>query len=168
MLPGMTRLLFSMSFDRFLPESLTKISERTHSPYVASIVIGIFAIFSIFLYAYAGWIAAALGTIALSAIAHFLQGLASFTIPFSKPAIWRSGFSYAIGGLPIMSILGLLTMCYSGFFMIFYTMLEADVISLAIGGWLIGISLLIYLYYAWKNQKEGMPVSKLLGEIPPA
>ncbi len=168
MLPGMTRLLFSMSFDRFLPERLTRISEKTHAPYVASIVIGVSAIASIFLYAFAGFIAGALNVIAISSITHFLQGLASFTLPFSRPAVWKSGFGYTLKAIPVISILGLLTMCFSGFFMAFFTMLVADVFSIAVGSVLIGISFAVYAYYAWKNQKEGMPVSKLLGEIPPA
>ncbi|MFX1486810.1 MAG: APC family permease [Promethearchaeota archaeon] len=167
MLPGMTRLLFSMSFDRFLPERLTKISERTHSPYVASIVIGVSAIGTIFLYAYAGLIATALETIALSGMAHFLQGLTSLVLPFSKPAVWRSGFSHTVKGFPVMSILGVLTICLPGFFMTFFTMLTANVLSIAIGGGLIGMAMLVFSMYAWKNQKEGMSVSKLYGEVPP-
>lgn len=167
MLPGMTRVLFAMSFDRFLPEKITAVNARTGAPYVASIVVGILAFISTIIYSYAGWLATALGTISLTALADLFMGFATFQMAYTKPSIWKSGFTYKVGDIPLSSVVGLLTLTFPGFFMLFFTMLEADALSIATGSILIGLGLLIYLYYCRKNTKEGVDINKIYGEVPP-
>ncbi|MHA1238764.1 MAG: APC family permease [Candidatus Odinarchaeia archaeon] len=167
MLPGITRVLFAMSFDRFLPEQITRVSERTGAPYVASIVVGVMAVICTVIYAYAGWLATALGAISLSTLTHLFHGFANVTMPYTKPAIWEGGLTYKIGGMPVSSILGLFTISFPGFFMLFFTMLEADTLAIALGGILVGLGILLFLYYCWKNTKEGIDINKIYGEVPP-
>jgi amino acid transporter len=167
MLPGMTRVLFAISFDRFLPEKITSVNARTGAPYVASIVIGIISIIATLVYSFAGFIATALGTISLMALSHMFCGFATFQMAFTKPTIWKGGLTYMVGSMPLSSIIGVLTLAWPGFFMLFFTMLEADAFSIAIGAVLIGLGMLLYLYYSWKNKKDGFDINKIYGEIPP-
>jgi len=170
---GGVRGLFAMAFDRQLPLWLCKVSKRG-VPTNATHVLGIVTILSVFL-GYLDAHGATWGAIVLAALDFtglffiWTVGLAGLFLPYTRPDLFeKSTFQYKLGGIPWMSILGLITLGI-GWWSVFMVSrwLESgwSQIILAV---VITIGFLLVAYMYSRNRKEGIDPNQIFASIPPA
>jgi len=160
-----SRLVFAMSFDRALPEQFSRISSKAVPTWgVALAFVG--GIVAIFVYVTNTPVLLATLDFTWYAI-FFIFGMAAFILPYKRPDIFKlSPMQRKIGGVPVISILGLLTVAV-GTFLLLFPVLELDLAAMTFLAIWILIGLIAYLYMQKKNIELGIDTAKIYHEIPP-
>jgi amino acid transporter len=101
-----TRNLFAWSFDRLAPEKLTSVSDRFHTPVVATVTIGCVVELLNYLNIYQGLGAYLLNIIAVMALAFIIVSIAAAAAPWLRPQLHAQGPGWArrkLAGLPVIT-----------------------------------------------------------------
>lgn len=161
-----SRLAFALAMDRAWPEKLANVSAKTGSPTWATHLTGILGLFGVFLMTQnVGVILGILNITFLFII--WIYGLSAAVLPYLKPGIYEiSPIRWNIFGVPLMTILGILTFA-EGWFFVFLSVSEftKPVMFMVIFVMVIGI--IIYLVQLARNKKRGIEVKRIYSEIPP-
>ena len=117
---GMTRVMVAMSLDRVLPEMVSRVSNRFHTPVNAHVIYFIASLPVIWLYsnfAYGNsdgsttsWTTITLGVTFGCGYVFVGTALAGALLPFRAKALYEAspGSSYKIGGFPLVTVVGLI------------------------------------------------------------
>ena len=161
-----SRILFAQSFDRALPQRFSNVSESRGVPYWGLLVAFIIGLVSIFVYV--GNIPVLLATLDFTWYCiFFIFGMAAMILPFKRPDMFKlSPLQKKVAGIPVISILGLLTVGI-GTWLLLFPVLELDFSSMAFLAIWVAIGLVVYLGMQAKNAARGIDVSKIYQEIPP-
>jgi len=100
-----SRMLFAASMDRVLPSRLADVSDRFHSPYVATVVVGVLTAFYLVLYWNFGAIAGILNSSVFVPIGLLLPLFAAGVFPIIKPDLYKRLFG-SMKGAATLSIAG--------------------------------------------------------------
>jgi len=167
-----TRYFFAWSFDRILPEKISEVSERFHTPVIATIIVTIGGIISAFLTAFlpnSGEFTTLSFT--MFSFGFIIPAIAAIIFPFRKKQIYQHSF---VGkkklGLPLLSWLGLGAAIYLGYSTILAHQsgtLPIDSFSITMYGtiYLLGAIVLVVGYL--RTRSKGLPLSLVFAEIPP-
>ena len=101
-----TRNMFAWSFDRLAPEKLTTVSDRFHTPVIATITIGCVVELLNYLNIYQGLGAYLLNIIAVMALAFIIVSFAAMITPWRRPQLHSQGPGWArrrLAGLPVIT-----------------------------------------------------------------
>jgi basic amino acid/polyamine antiporter, APA family len=101
-----TRNMFAWSFDRLAPEKLTTVSDRFHTPVIATITIGCVVELLNYLNIYQGLGAYLLNIIAVMALAFIIVSFAAMITPWRRPQLHGQGPGWArrrVAGLPVIT-----------------------------------------------------------------
>jgi amino acid transporter len=117
-----SRSLFAWSFDRLVPEKVSEVNPKTHSPVNAVLVIVAISYLSVALVAFdpsLGALVVLLG----QALTFVCVGIAAVVFPYRKPEVFEaSPFHGRVGRTPVMSIVGgLSVVCMIGIIVILAT-----------------------------------------------
>ena len=163
-----SRLVFSWSFDRFFPEKFAEVNDRFHSPHYAILLTMFGGFFGVWM-AYGNTWVAALDTTFLYIFAIMFGCLSAAVLPYIRRDIYEKSPSIEIGGVPLMTIAGVL-----GFTGNFFLLLNAAVGMVADLSnaffeccWM-GIGVILFVAFWNYNRKRGVDTSKIYAEIPPA
>lgn len=110
-----SRIIFAWSFDRLLPERFAGVSERFHTPVLATVLVSVL-----------GWVFLALITFepALSVVSSmfafnfvmFIVGATALLFPYLKARLFESSpVAWKIGGVPLLSLFGLGTILLNAY-----------------------------------------------------
>lgn len=167
-----SRILFAWSLDRIVPAPIAWVWERTASPVVAIVLTVICG--EIVLYLYVKGTLTYFAPIIIFAVDYTLVSITAIVIPFVKKTktFWeRSGNNYKLGGVPVISILGVVSLAYWIYVLVrgmSDSLLGANTtsnIELSCGVLLAG---LIYFGIIWVIRKrEGMDLSRTYAQLPP-
>jgi len=177
-----SRTMFAMSFDRMMPEKLAEVSERWHAPTYSLIVTGIFGIVGCVAesgvqglgpyFAFASMV----GTNIYDAIFLTLFCLSAMLLPLERKEIHdRAAVRHSTGTVVILGFVATVLSAYClltflGFFTDWLFPWPKDLAgwSSAIGFYgFIGIGLLMYIYYMYRNATKGIDMHTLYLSIPP-
>ena len=113
------RGLFAYSFEGLLPRKIADVSDRTHTPILAAVITGLLSVIGVALYAYWAGISTLLSLVDLFPyVMLVVLGLAAVVMPWRRPDIYRgSPADWRLGGLPVLPIVGALTMATTVFAM---------------------------------------------------
>ena len=106
---GMTRVMVAMSLDRLLPEWISKVDDKRHTPANAHWAYFIASIPVILLYnLYPGWVGLTLGVTFACGYVFVITCLAGALLPYRAKDVYESspGAAYKLGGIPLVTILG--------------------------------------------------------------
>jgi amino acid transporter len=169
------RLFFAWSFDRVMPTSLSKVDDRFHSPYVATIVVIILGIIFDYMWLYVG----ALGTFILYmttiwCLGYVVVGIAAIVFPYRKKEIFEASPSFVkakIGGIPLVSIFGIVTVAVASF-LVCSTLVPSfggsfEPYSFTLNMLPYPVALMIYAISSYYRRKTGIPLEYSFKEIPP-
>ncbi len=162
-----SKLIFAMSFDRFVPEGLASVNDRFHSPHWALALTFICAIIGLIIFIYYGALAAIVDTTIIWFFWSTLLCVAATIYPITRPEIWERGYALRVAAFPLISLLGIIS-----FIVYMYVNTAAivqavsDILYLAIGVW--AFTLVYYVAYALYNRRRGIDVEAVYREIPPA
>lgn len=107
---GMTRVMVAMSLDRLLPEWVSKVDDKRHTPANAHWAYFIASIPVILLYnMYPGWVGLTLGVTFACGYVFVITCLAGALLPYRAKDVYESspGAVYKVGSIPLVTILGI-------------------------------------------------------------
>jgi amino acid transporter len=162
-----TRSMFGMSFDRMFPSAFGKVSDRTHTPVYAALacMVGGVIIAVLTLTSF-GFLVAAANSSFWYAIAYLVVAITAAVLPFRRRDIWEKGSKSKVLGIPVMAligglgIIGMLWITYQSTFG--YSLLAWEDTA----AWMV-LGVFIYVFYYFKNERRGIKVKQIYGEIPP-
>jgi len=170
-----SRNIFAWGFDRIIPTAFTRVDKRG-SPWLTVVLCfilsEIFAYLWLFAPQYMGF---SLHTITLWALGWVLVGVAGMVFPFSKPGIFDKApeiVKKKVAGIPLVSILGLLTIIVGIFIMwsclvpCFAGLYPAETYAQTVVT-LILLPIIIYYASYYYHKSRGIPVEMQFKEIPP-
>jgi APA family basic amino acid/polyamine antiporter len=169
-----TRNLFAWSFDRLAPAGVAEVSERLHTPVIATVVIALWVEVLNYLNIYQGLSALLINVIAVMALAFVAVALAAILMPFTRrnlfesaPAMVRVRFL----GVPVLTIVGVV-MLLSWLFVLYVafsttafgkvsalSMVEAFAVPI--------LGLIYYVIVRIVRERQGIQLSAAFREIPP-
>jgi amino acid transporter len=162
-----TRSMFGMAFDRMFPSVIGKVSDRTHTPIVATIVTMIAAsIVALTDFTALGYLASAANASFWFAFVYVMVAFCAIVLPYKRRDVWEKGTKRRIFGIPDTTFVGALAAI--GMLWIFalstigWVLLQWNVTVL----WML-IGILIFVYFVAKNERRGINIMQIYGEIPP-
>ena len=172
-----TRIMLASSIDRVLPEKISYVNSRTHSPLIALAISAVGCEAFLYVIIYHTSITSYFSTAGLATqIAYVMISLTAIVFPFRKKEVFNSSpiAKYRLGRVPLLSLLGviaLLVNLYIGYVFIAgpsftgITVPTQTSIEFVFG---IFIACLVVYLIAWGARKgQGIDLSLAFGEIPP-
>lgn len=179
---GMTRVMVAMSFDRLLPEWISRVSERLHTPVNAHVAYFLASIPVIWLYnnfvygegdEAVSWGSLTLGVTFACGYVFVATALAGALLPFRAKAAYEAspGSRYTLGGYPMVTIVGLLGAAFGVVFLFLFLTndqlgLTSQLAYTVVGGVLL-FAAAWYLIAKQMRRSAGINVDYAFKEIPP-
>ncbi|MES2211315.1 MAG: amino acid permease [Chloroflexota bacterium] len=180
---GMTRVMVAMSLDRLLPEMVSRVSDRLHTPVNAHVIYFLASLPVIYLYSNysvadgAGgtttWTSLTLGVTFACGYVFVGTAIAGALLPFRAKALYEAspGAAYKFMGVPLVTIVGTLGAIAGGYFIYLFLTnstlgLTSDLAYQVVAGVLI-FSLGWYLVTYYVRRSAGINVNYAFKEIPP-
>jgi amino acid transporter len=179
---GMTRVMVAMSFDRLLPEWVSRVSDRLHTPVNAHVVYFVASLPVILLYNYfaygegddqVSWASLTLGVTFACGYVFVITALAGALLPFRARAAYEAspGAKYTIGGYPLVTVVGAIGALFGVIFLVLF--LTNDQLGLTSQlAYVVVIGVLVFAA-AWyviakaMRRSSGIDVTYAFKEIPP-
>lgn len=180
---GMTRVMVAMSLDRLLPEMVSRVSDRLHTPVNAHVIYFLASLPVIYLYSNysvddgAGgtttWTSLTLGVTFACGYVFVGTAIAGALLPFRAKALYEAspGASYKFMGVPLVTIVGTLGAIAGAIFI--YLFLTDDRLGLTsdLAYQVVAVVLLFslgwYLVTYYVRRSAGINVNYAFKEIPP-
>jgi amino acid transporter len=169
-----SRSMFAWSFDRLMPSWLSDVDERTHSPIWAVLVVTCLAIASTAVYAFTTWFTTLSVLLGLT-VPLFVTAVTGLVLAYRRPALFEaSPFSQRLGGIPVLSIVGALSIV--GFVCAIVILLidQGSGTSLAHNPGTVALTVAVWIvagaiYFASKaiRNQQGIDITLAYVEIPP-
>jgi amino acid transporter len=169
-----TRMIFAAAFDRILPESAARVSDRG-VPWVALLLIMIPSVILSWLYAYnADFVKLTLDATLVIAVTFLGSAIAATILPWWKPAIYRASpmARYQVLGIPLLSIAGAVTTVVLGW-TVFMWLSDAlygigvgNTTSIVFLALLYGGAALLYVVARLFRRSQGVDLDAVHAEIP--
>ena len=105
-----SRSMFAWSFDRVMPERLSWVEPRTHSPLIAIAIILLLVIASTAIYSFTTWFTTLTVVLGVS-FTMVCTAIAGIVLPFRQPALVAgSPYGRRIAGIPLFTLVGALAL----------------------------------------------------------
>jgi APA family basic amino acid/polyamine antiporter len=180
---GMTRVMVAMSLDRLLPETVSRVSDRFHTPVNAHVIYFVASLPVIWLYnnfvlsnsdgSETSWASLTLGVTFACGYVFVGTALAGALLPFRAKSLYEAspGSSYKVGGFPLVTIVGAIgTLAGLGFIYLFLTNDQLGLTS-DLAYWVVlGILVFAFGWYLvtyFVRRSSGINVNYAFKEIPP-
>jgi APA family basic amino acid/polyamine antiporter len=170
-----TRNIFAWSFEGLAPRQLATVSERTHAPWVAAILISAIAVVLLALYVFTSFFTIVVNYIVIFSIAFWMASFAAILLPYRRRDLFEQApeaVRRKIGGIPVMTLLGV------GNLILFTLILIASFDTPAFSGptsgraiaFVVGIyvsGVVLYFISREIQRQRGVNLDLLYKEIPP-
>ncbi|MBA3688733.1 MAG: APC family permease [Chloroflexi bacterium] len=169
-----TRSLFAWSFDRILPDKVSEVNDRTHSPVWANVIVLVITLIFLVLIVYGpGEFLTLLFTAGAAEIMTFIiVAIAAAVFPYRRREMWEaSPINQRFMGIPRITLIGVASVVVYLIFLI--PLLTNDTLgaNAAVGLWataiLFALPFAIYaISYFW-NKSRGVDLSLAFESLPP-
>lgn len=180
---GMTRVMLAMSFDRLLPETVSRVSERFHTPVNAHVIyfvasLPVIVLYNLFSYNDASggtitWFSFTLAVTFACGWVFVATALAGALMPFRAKTAYAAspGSKYMVGGIPTVTLVGGLGFIAGVIFELLFLFndalgLTANLLRITALGTL-GFAAGWYLVAKFIQRGRGVDVAYAFREIPP-
>lgn len=162
-----SRNAFALAMDRAFPEILAEVDERRGAPTWATHLTAVFGLLGVLLMT-APSLNIVLGVLNLTILFIFWPfGLAAMLLPYRRPDLYElSPVRRDFLGVPVLSILGLITFVIGLFFVIFSVMQFDNTVMLIMLG-IVLIGFLVYLRQLVRTRQLGIDLSQIYATLPP-
>lgn len=171
---GVTRIMVAMALDRLLPEWVSRVSEKRHTPVNAHLAYFIGSIPVILVYnLYGEWAALTLGVTFACGYVFVLSSLAGALLPYRAKEIYEAspGAKYKLGNIPLVTILGGTGFVLGGIMVLmfmFYDQLGlTSTLAYTVVFGIIAVSAVWYILARRAQKARGINVDYAFKEIPP-
>jgi len=169
------RNMFAWSFDQIMPVALTKVTEGSRSPWVATITVAVIAWILLWASLFTKLFDYIFNYIAIFAIAFWITSWAAILLPYRKPELFEAApdtVKRRVFGIPLIVIAGVVNLIL--FTVILYSSYTLPAFSGPVGGvaiaFVLGIyvvGLVVYFIAAAIRSQQGVNLNLLYSEIPP-
>ena len=101
-----SRLFLAWSFDRVMPQWLSKVSDRFHTPVNAIVIGAVLALIPMYLQYFTSFISAQVNAIFFYSVVWFLAAISAVLLPFTRRDVYESATGGRRRGVPVISVLG--------------------------------------------------------------
>lgn len=171
---GMTRVMVAMSLDRLLPEWVSKVDEKRHTPANAHWAYFLASIPVILLYnLYPGWVGLTLGVTFACGYVFVITCLAGALLPYRAKDVYEAspGAKYKVGNTPLVTILGAIGFILGGSMVLmfmFYSQLGlTSTLAYVVVFGVLAFSAIWYFLAKNAQKSRGINVDYAFKEIPP-
>jgi amino acid transporter len=179
---GMTRVMLAMSFDRLLPEWVSRVHDRLRTPVNAHLIYFLASVPVIWLYntfAYGEgddavtWTSLTLGVTFACGYVFVATALAGALLPFRAKAAYEAspGAKYTVGGFPLLTLVGLLGAAFGVVFLYLFLTNEqlglTSTLAYTVVGGILLFSAAWYLIAKTVQRGRGINVDYAFKEVPP-
>jgi amino acid transporter len=171
---GMTRVMVAMSLDRLLPEWISKVDEKLHTPVNAHLAYFVASIPVILLYnLHPNWVALTLGVTFACGYVFVITCLAGALLPYRAKDVYEAspGAKYKIGNTPLVTILGFIGFVLGGvmvlMFMLYSQLGLTSTLAYGVVFGVLAFSALWYFIVKNAQKTKGINVDFAFKEIPP-
>jgi amino acid transporter len=171
---GMTRVMVAMSLDRLLPEWVSRVNERFHTPVNAHLAYFLASIPVILVYNYWGaWYGLTLGVTFACGYVFVITCLAGALLPTRAKDIYEAspGAQYKLGNIPWVTVLGVVGFIFGTVFVLMFMLypqlgLTSQLAYIVVFG-VIAVSAIWYFLAKGAQKSRGIDVEYAFKEIPP-
>ncbi|MDP1713938.1 MAG: APC family permease [Anaerolineales bacterium] len=171
---GMTRVMVAMSLDRLLPESVSKVDERRHTPVNAHWIYFLASIPVILVYnLWGAWYDLTLGVTFACGYVFVVTCLAGALLPYRAKDVYESspGAAYKVGNIPLVTILGVVGFILGGVMLMLFMLnplygLTSSLAYTVVFG-VLAVSAIWYFFVKNAQKSKGINVDFAFKEIPP-
>jgi basic amino acid/polyamine antiporter, APA family len=175
-----SRIIFAWSFDRLIPEGVCYIHPTLNSPIVAIAIITLIA--EVGVLDASGWLwpgsvmGAQLNFVFFAVCTQLVPVLAITLFPFTKPDLFENASSFVkrkVAGLPLITIIGGITMAYLLWMIIASFLFPAVGGRIGVGtlgtlfGFIISGLAVFYIARSYRMSKEGIDINWTFQSVPP-
>ena len=166
-----TRMIFAAAFDRVLPESAARVSERRAVPVIALLYIMIPSIIVSVLYAYStDFRALTLDATLVIAVTFLGSCVAAAILPWYKPEIFDNSpvahLKLVVSGAGLITSIILVLVIHAWFFDPLYAIGVGNTNSIIFLGVLYGLAALLYVAARFIRRSQGVDLDAIHSEIP--
>ena len=170
-----TRNLFAWSVDRVLPDAVTNVDRRFHSPWVATVIVIVASEVLLALYVFTDFFQQVSNYIVLYSIAFWVTSFAAILLPYRRPEIYNSAPDFVrrkIGGVPVLVLFGIGNLIL--FSLVLYSAFKlpafsgptgTDAVLFVAGIYVLGA--VVYFVARAVNKRRGIDLDLAYKEIPP-
>jgi amino acid transporter len=171
---GMTRVMVAMSLDRLLPEWISKVDEKRHTPVNAHLAYFIASIPVILVYnLWGAWAGLTLGVTFACGYVFVITCLAGALLPYRAKDVYEAspGAKYKIGNTPLVTIMGAIGFVLGGAMVLmfmFYSQLGlTSTLAYVVVFGVLAFSAIWYFLAKNAQKAKGINVDFAFKEIPP-
>jgi amino acid transporter len=171
---GVTRIMVGMSLDRLLPEWVSRVHEKLHTPVNAHLAYFLASIPVIFLYnLHPQWVSLTLGVTFACGYVFAASSLAGALLPYRAKEVYEAspGAKYKLGKIPWVTILGGIGFVFGSAMVLSYLFApQLGLVSTLAYSVVFGIIVLSAIWYflaKWAQKKRGINVDYAFKEVPP-
>jgi len=171
---GMTRVMVAMSLDRLLPEWVSKVDEKRHTPANAHWIYFLASIPVILVYnLWGAWYGLTLGVTFACGYVFVVTCLAGALLPYRAKDVYEAspGAKYKLGNIPLVTILGAIGFVLGGVMLImfmFYPQLGlTSTLAYTVVFGVLAVSWIWYMIAKSAQKSKGINVDYAFKEIPP-
>ena len=171
------RNMFAWSFDQIMPIALTKVTNKSRSPWVATIVVGVIAWVLLWASIFTSLFNYIFNYIAIFAVAFWITSFAAILLPYRKRDLFEAApdmVKRRVFGVPLITVAGVVNLIL--FTIILYSSftspalagvgpLGARAIGIVVGIYVVG--LVVYFIAVAIRRQQGVDLNLLYSEIPP-
>jgi amino acid transporter len=169
-----TRFILAFSLDRILPDWLAEVNPRFHTPARINALVTLFAliVLAVYVYGHTSFFGFIYSVELLQAVIFCGTSLAAILLPFRAPGLFKaSPFKKTIGGVPLISVLGAISLVEYIYFAVVLATNNAiganatsGLIAIAIVG---GVTIPIYVVSYVIRRAHGVDLFAAFRELPP-
>ena len=171
---GMTRVMVAMSLDRLLPEWVSRVDERFHTPVNAHIAYFVASIPVILVYnLWGAWYDLTLGVTFACGYVFVITCLAGALLPYRAKDVYDAspGAKYKIGNTPLVTVLGIVGFVFGGVMVMLFMLypqygLTSTLAYIVVFG-VLAVSAIWYFLAKNAQKAKGINVDFAFKEIPP-
>lgn len=171
---GVTRIMVAMSLDRLLPEWVSRVSDKFHTPVNAHLAYFLASIPVILVYnLWGSWTALTLGVTFACGYVFVVTALAGALMPFRAKALYDAspGAAYKLGDIPLVTIFGLIGAVVGGVMVLMFMFYSAlgltSVLAYQVVFGVLTVSIIWYFVAKMVQRSRGINVEFAFKEIPP-
>jgi basic amino acid/polyamine antiporter, APA family len=171
---GMTRVMVAMSLDRLLPEWVSRVSDKFHTPVNAHVIYFLASIPVILVYnLWGSWTALTLGVTFACGYVFVITALAGALMPYRAKALYDAspGASHKLGDIPLVTVLGLIGAAVGGIMVLMFMFYSAlgltSLLAYEVVFGVLAFSIVWYFVAKLVQRSRGINVEYAFKEIPP-
>jgi amino acid transporter len=170
-----SRALFAWSFDRFIPESVSEVNERTRAPLRANLLSAVVAVvmLAVITFGPSTLVGGVAGTEILGLCLTFIvASIGAIVFPFRRRSIYEgSPIERSVGGIPLITLVGIASLAVYVFFAISIASTSAlgATTHTGVGALILfgGLAVIAYPIVYLLNRRRGLDISLASRELPP-